>query len=156
MLAVAGLLYLMAPGVEAPPPLGAVLMAMAGVSWGVYSLRGRGVADPLAATAGNFVRATPLALLLSLASAASARTDPFGLLLAVASGAFASGLGYAVWYSALRGLSALRAATVQMSVPVIAAIGGVLFRAETVTMRLIVASLATLGGIGLVLASRSR
>ena len=156
VLAVAGLLYLMAPGVEAPPPLGAVLMALAGVSWGVYSLRGRGVADPLAATAGNFVRATPLALLLSLACAASARTDPFGLLLAVASGAFASGLGYAVWYSALRGLSALRAATVQMSVPVIAAFGGVLFLAETVTMRLIVASLATLGGIGLVLASRSR
>jgi len=154
--AVAGLLYLVAPGVTAPPLLGASSMALAGVAWGVYSLRGRGVADPLLATAGNFARATPLMLLLSVAMFSQARADATGVALAVASGAIASGLGYVTWYAALRGLSALRAATVQLSVPVIAAFGGVLFLAESISWRLGLASAAILGGIALVLASRSR
>lgn len=156
VLAVAGLVYLVSPGVAAPPLLGAALMAIAGVAWGVYSLRGRGVADPLAATASNFARAAPMALLLSLMLAARAQADAGGLALAIASGALTSGIGYVIWYAALPGLSAMRAATVQLSVPPIAAFGGVLFLAESITPRLALASGAILGGIALVLTSRSR
>lgn len=156
VLAVAGLVYLVSPGVAAPPLLGAASMAIAGVAWGVYSLRGRGVADPLAATASNFARAAPMALLLSLLFAARAQADPGGVALAIASGALTSGIGYVIWYAALPGLSAMRAATVQLSVPPIAAFGGVLFLAESITPRLAVASAAILGGIALVLTSRLR
>ena len=156
VLAVAGLVYLVSPGVAAPPAVGAALMAIAGVAWGVYSLRGRGVADPLVATARNFVRAAPLALLLSLPFAADAHANAAGVGLAIVSGAITSGIGYAIWYAALRNLSAMRAATVQLSVPLIAAFGGVLFLQEAITPRLAVASAAILGGIALVLASRSR
>lgn len=154
-LAVAGLVYLVSPGVAAPPLFGAVLMAIAGVAWSVYSLRGRGVADPLAVTAGNFARATPLALVLSLLFAAHAYADAAGIALAIASGAITSGIGYVIWYAALRKLSAMRAATVQLSVPLIAALGGVAFLSEAVTLRLVVASVAILGGIALVLTGRS-
>lgn len=156
VLAASGLVYLVSPGIAAPPLLGAVSMAIAGVAWGVYSLRGRGVADPLAATARNFTRAVPLALALSLVLAASARVDAFGLVLAVASGAVTSGLGYVVWYAALSRLSAMRAATVQLSVPLLAAFGGVLFLSEAITPRLAAASVAILGGIALVLSQKSR
>lgn len=156
VLAVAGLVYLVSPGVAAPPPFGAALMATAGVAWGVYSLRGRGVADPLAATAGNFARAAPLALVLSLLFVASAHADVAGVALAIASGALTSGLGYVIWYAALNKLSAMRAATVQLSVPLIAALGGVLFLSEAITPRLAAASAAILGGIALVLTSRSQ
>jgi drug/metabolite transporter (DMT)-like permease len=155
-LAVAGLVYLVSPGVAAPPLFGAALMAIAGVAWGVYSLRGRGVADPLAATAGNFARAVPFALVLSLLFAANAHADAAGACLAVASGALTSGIGYVIWYAALRKLSAMRAATVQLSVPLIAALGGVLFLSEAITPRLAAASAAILGGIALVLTSRSQ
>ncbi|WP_077001962.1 DMT family transporter [Variovorax sp. KK3] len=156
VLAIGGLVYLMSPGLAAPPPLGALLMALAGVAWGVYSLRGRGVADPLAATGRNFVRAAPMALVLSLVLAAQAHADRSGIALAIASGAITSGLGYVVWYSALPRLGALLAATVQLSVPPIAAFGGVLFLAEPVTPRLALASVAILGGIALVLFGRTR
>ena len=131
-------------------------MAAAGVAWGGYSLRGRGVADALAATAGNFLRAAPFALGLSLLLAARAHADATGVALAVVSGAVTSGIGYVVWYAALNGLSPMRAATVQLSVPLIAAIGGVLLLSEAITPRLALASVAILGGIALVLASRSR
>jgi drug/metabolite transporter (DMT)-like permease len=155
-LSVAGLVYLVSPGVAAPAPLGAALMAIAGVAWGVYSLRGRGVTDPLAATAGNFVRAVPLTLVLSLLFATHAYADATGVGLAIASGAVTSGIGYVIWYAALRRLSALRAATVQLSVPLIAAFGGVVLLSEAITPRLLVASLAILGGIALVLATKSQ
>jgi drug/metabolite transporter (DMT)-like permease len=155
-LAVAGLVYLVSPGVAAPPPFGAALMAIAGVAWGVYSLRGRGVADPLAATAGNFARAVPFALVPSLLFGAHAHADAAGVFLAVASGALTSGIGYAIWYAALSQLSAMRAATVQLSVPLIAAFGGVLLLSEAITPRLAAASAAILGGIALVLTSRSQ
>ncbi len=155
-LAVAGLVYLVSPGVAAPPFLGAALMAIAGVAWGVYSLRGRGVADPLAATAGNFTRAVPLALLLSLLFVANAYADAAGVALAIASGALTSGIGYVIWYAALSKLSAMRAATVQLSVPLIAAFGGVAFLSEAITPRLVAASVAILGGIALVLSNRSQ
>ena len=153
LLALAGLALLLLPGAAAPSPRGAVLMAGAGVAWGGYSLRGRGAADPLTATAASFLRAAPLGVLLALACVAHAHTDARGLGLAIASGALSSGLGYVVWYAALRRLSAMRAAVVQLSVPPLAAFGGVLLLGEAFTPRLGLASLATLGGIALVLGS---
>ena len=155
-LAAGGLVYLVSPGLAAPPLAGAAMMAVAGFAWGVYSLRGRGVADPLAATAANFLRATPLALLLSLLRVADASVDAAGVALAIASGAVTSGIGYVIWYAALPGLSAMRAATVQLSVPPIAALGGVILLSEAVSVRLALASVAILGGIALVLTSRAR
>jgi len=154
--AFAGLVYLVAPGVTSPDPLGAVLMATAGVAWGAYSLIGRRSDQPLLTTTSNFIYSVPLAIGLSAVFIASANVSLPGVLLAVASGAFASGLGYAIWYAALAGLTAGRAATVQLSVPVIAALGGVLLLSEQVTTRLIVASGLTIGGIWIVLAQQSR
>ncbi|KQU86886.1 hypothetical protein ASC78_04860 [Variovorax sp. Root318D1] len=156
VLAAGGLVYLVLPGVAAPPLLGAALMAIAGVAWGVYSLRGRGVADPLAATSRNFMRAVPMALALSLIFVARAHADATGIALAVASGAVTSGLGYVIWYAALARLSAMQAATVQLSVPLLAAIGGVLLLSEAITPRLAAASVAILGGIAIVLSQKSR
>ena len=157
-LAVSGLVYLVSPGIAAPPLVGAALMAIAGVAWGVYSLRGRAVADPLAATAGNFARAAPLALLMSAFFIASARAhaNKAGVALAIASGALTSGIGYVIWYAALSKLTAMRAATVQLSVPLIAAFGGVAFLSEAITPRLAAASATILGGISMVLTSKSR
>jgi len=159
-LAVMGLVYLVLPGLSAPPPLGAALMAAAGVAWGLYSLHGRGVTDPLAATAGNFLRAVPMALALSvlapLAALAAAHAAAAGIALAVLSGAITSGLGYVVWYAALRGLNATRAAVVQLSVPPIAAFGGALLLGESISLRLVLASAAILGGIALVLTARAK
>jgi drug/metabolite transporter (DMT)-like permease len=154
-LAVAGLIYLVLPGVAAPSPVGTLLMAIAGVAWGVYSLRGRRAGDPLSATAGNFARAVPFALVLGALFLANARASAAGIALAVVSGAVTSGIGYVVWYAALSRLSAMRAAAVQLSVPLIAALGGVAFLSEAFTPRLAFASAAILGGIALVLASRS-
>ncbi len=158
-LAIGGLLYLVSPGLAAPPLTGTLLMASAGIAWGVYSLRGRGGGEPVAATAGNFLRAAPLALALSAASlvfAGAPHANANGVALAVASGAITSGLGYVIWYAALPRLSALRAATVQLSVPPLAALGGVWLLSEALTLRLVFSSAAILGGIALVLASRSR
>lgn len=156
VLAVAGLVYLVSPGVTAPPPLGAALMAIAGIAWGVYSLRGCGGVDPLAATARNFLRAAPLTLVLSLLFIASAHADSVGVMLAIASGALTSGIRYVLWYAALRNLSAMRAATVQLWVPLIATFGGVLFLSEAIMLRLAAASVSILGGIALVLTGRAR
>lgn len=155
-LAVGGVAWLVAPGVSAPPLMNALLMLGAGVAWGLYSLIGRGSAAPLADTAGNFLRAVPVAVLLSLGTSSSAQVDAAGALYAVASGAMASGLGYALWYGALRDLSASRAATLQLAVPVLAALGGVLLLDEVFTTRLAIATAAVLGGIVLVIARRSR
>ena len=155
-LAIAGLVYLVSPGLAAPAPLGATLMIAAGIAWGIYSLRGKRPGDPLAATAGNFLRAAPMALALSALLARDAHASTAGLALAVASGAVTSGIGYVIWYAALVGLSAMRAATVQLSVPPIAAFGGVLLLAEPVSLRLMLASAAILGGIAIVLTSRAR
>jgi drug/metabolite transporter (DMT)-like permease len=154
-LALAGLAALVAPGVSAPPLAGAILMLGAGVSWGAYSLMGRRSADPLGATAGNFLRAVPMALVLALPLIRE--TPPLaGLTYAALSGAAASGLGYTIWYAALPGLSAAEGASVQLSVPVITALAGAALLAEPITLRLSLASAAVLGGIGLVIASRSR
>jgi drug/metabolite transporter (DMT)-like permease len=156
VIAIAGLVYLVSPGLAAPDPLGAALMAIAGVSWGAYSLVGRSAADPVEATAHNFLYAVPLVVVTSLAFAGDFAVTAAGAGYAVASGAVASGIGDVIWYAALRGLTGTGAATVQLSVPVIAAIGGVLLLSEAVTPRLVVASAATLGGVALVLTQRSR
>jgi drug/metabolite transporter (DMT)-like permease len=155
-LALAGLVGLLLPGLSAPPPLPAALMLAAGVAWGVYSLRGRGVADPTAATAGNFIRALPFALLACLLSLPSLRLDPAGATLAVLSGAITSGLGYAVWYAALRGLSPQAAGSSQLAVPVITAVAGLVLLDEAIGLRLVLGSLAVLGGIALTLPWRAR
>jgi drug/metabolite transporter (DMT)-like permease len=152
--ALVGLVVLFLPGLEAPPLGGSLLMTLAGVAWGVYSVRGRGSGDAAAETAGNFARAVPLALALSAATLASAHLDAPGVLYAVASGSLASGLGYALWYAVLPSLRVTSAATVQLSVPVIAAIGGVIFLGEAVGLRLAAASFAILGGIGLYLTAK--
>jgi len=153
-LALGGICWLVWPGLAAPPLASASLMLAAGVAWGVYSLRGRRGAAPLADTAGNFLRAAPIALCLSVASAGSARLDLAGAGYAVASGALASGVGYAIWYSALRGLTATHAATIQLAVPVLAALGGVALLGEPLTQRLVVATIVVLGGIALVIVRR--
>jgi len=149
--AFAGLAGLLLPGLSAPPLLGSVLMLVAGVAWGVYSLRGKAAGDPIQVSSGNFLRAAPMAMLLSLVTVSWSSVDMAGLGYALASGALASGVGYAIWYTALRGLKATSAATVQLSVPVLAAMGGVAFLGETVTWRLLLASAAILGGIALVM-----
>jgi drug/metabolite transporter (DMT)-like permease len=151
VLALGGLAGLLLPGLSAPPLLGSLLMLGAGVAWGVYSLRGKGMGDPTRVTAGNFVRAVPIAAALSLLMHDSASVDSAGFWYAVASGALASGIGYAIWYTALPALKAINAATVQLSVPVIAALGGIVFLGESLTLRLVLASAAILGGIALVI-----
>ena len=157
VLAMAGLIGLLLPGLSAPPLVGSLLMALAGVAWGVYSLRGRGAGDPTRVTAGNFMRSLPFTLalaLLWLLLGLPVQVDLAGVLYAVASGAVASGLGYAIWYSALPSLKAMAAATVQLSVPAIAAVGGVLFLDESLSLRLVLASVAILGGIALVILAK--
>ncbi len=155
-VALAGLVYLVVPGLQAPSPLGAALMAAAGAAWGIYSLRGRGSPNPLADTTRNFRCALPLALATSLVAISRAHADRDGVALAIASGALSSGVGYVIWYAALRGLSATRAATVQLSVPVIAAAGGILFLGETPTARLVASAVLILGGVSTALAARRR
>ena len=154
-VAFGGLAGLLLPGLSAPPALGAALMLFAGIAWGIYSLRGRAGGDATRITAGNFLRAVPFALLVSAASGSRASVDAAGVACAVASGALASGVGYAIWYTALRGLKATVAATVQLSVPVIAAFGGVAFLGEAITVRLAACSVAILGGIALFVAMRA-
>jgi drug/metabolite transporter (DMT)-like permease len=151
VLAFAGLVGLLLPGISAPPLGGALLMITAGAAWGVYSLRGRGAGDPLRVTAGNFVRTVPVALLLSALFMNEARVDTAGALYAIASGAITSGLGYAIWYTVLPHLKATSAATLQLSVPVIATLGGLVWLGEPFTLRLLLASAAILGGIALVI-----
>ena len=143
-----GLLALLAPGLTAPPLQGALLMIAAGIAWGAYSLRGRRSQDALAATAGNFLRAVPLALALLLVDTRT-KAAPAGVLLAVLSGALASGLGYALWYRVLPALSAVRAGLVQLSVPVLVAAIGLLFLGEQASLRLAVCALLILGGLAL-------
>ena len=150
-LALGGLIYLVSPGLEAPDPFAAIIMGCAGIGWGIYSLSGRGAKDPLAVTAKNFLWTLPFVALASLLKWDLMQLSSHGLLFALLSGAVASGVGYVAWFAALRGLAASRAATVQLSVPLIAAFGGVLFLSEPLTVRLGLASLATLGGIALFL-----
>lgn len=155
LLAVAGLVLLLLPGASAPAVLPALVMLLAGVAWGVYSLRGRGSGDATAGSAGNFLRSLPLALLLELAAWPAAHADGLGLLLALLSGALASGLGYALWYAVLPALRASQAASVQLSVPLLTALLGVLLLGEVFSIRLLLAAALLLGGVAWVLLGRA-
>jgi drug/metabolite transporter (DMT)-like permease len=153
-IALGGLVALVFPGLSAPPIGGALLMTGAGVAWGIYSLHGKGAGDPTSVTAGNFWRSVVFAAVLSMARLRWTNLDLAGIRYAIVSGAIASGVGYVIWYSALPGLKATTAATVQLSVPVLAAIGGILFLSEPITLRLLLASVLILGGVGLVIIER--
>lgn len=155
LVALGGLLYLNLPGLERPSPLGAGLMALAGVAWGLYSLRGRSAVAPLRQTAESFLLATPFGLALAAAGLPRAHLSGFGVACAIASGALASGGGYAAWYAVLPRLSATRAGTIQLAVPVLAAIAGVFLLGEQVSLRLVASAIAILGGVGLAITART-
>lgn len=148
LIALGGMIWFVMPGIESPPLLWAVIMMGSGLCWGVYSLCGRGVKNPIVSTAGNFIRTIPMiAIVYILTKESNSESTVKGWALAIVSGAIASGLGYALWYSVLPKLTALTSATIQLSVPIIASIGGVLFLSEAYTARLMVASILVLGGI---------
>jgi drug/metabolite transporter (DMT)-like permease len=151
VLALAGLVYLVLPGLAAPPPLAAALMLAAGAAWGAYSLLGRRAADPLAASAASFAFSAPAVLGLALVAHRTMHVSPTGVALALGSGVLASGCGYVAWYAALRGLTPARAATIQLCVPVIAAAGAVLLLGEPMTPRLVIAGSSVLGGVAVAL-----
>lgn len=150
----AGLTYLVFPGLAAPSPSGAALMAVAGISWGIYSLRGRGSASPVAVTTDNFLRSTPFVLLISLIFFQNLHITFTGAFFASLSGGLTSAIGYVIWYAALRDLSATSAALVQLIVPVLAALGGVVLLSEQLTVRLLLSSAMIIGGVALALAQR--
>ncbi len=152
--ALGGLIYLVFPGLAAPPLFSSLLMAFAGIAWGFYTLRGRASANPLADTTGNFLRSVLFVALISLPFLAGMHSSPKGIALAVSSGAIASGLGYTVWYAALKFHTATRAAILQLAVPVLAAAGGIAFLSETISARLLLATALILGGIALAILGR--
>ena len=154
--ALGGLIYLVFPGLSAPSPAHSALMTLAGVAWGIYTLRGRGSQNPLADTTGNFLRAAPFAVASALPFLANVHLSGKGIALAVLSGAIASGLGYSVWYAALRFHTATRAAILQLSVPLLTAVVGVVFLSEEIALRLIVAALLILGGIALAIFGKKK
>lgn len=155
-VALGGLVYLVFPGLESPPLFSSLLMAAAGVAWGFYTLRGKGSSDPVAQTAGNFILAVPFVLVASFPFVGGIFVTPYGALWAVLSGAVASGIGYSIWYAALRGHTSSSAAVVQLSVPVIAAAGGLILLNESLTARLVIASVLILGGIWLALRGKKK
>jgi drug/metabolite transporter (DMT)-like permease len=156
MIALTGLVALVIPGISAPPLVGSLLMLSAGVAWGIYSVRGKVARDVIAVTTGNFVRAIAFAAAVSVSLISRVHVDAAGIGYAIISGAITSGLGYVIWYSALSGLKATSAATVQLSVPVLAAAGGILLLGEPITLRYVFASIAVLGGIALVIWERTQ
>ena len=156
LLALGGLVYLVLPGLAAPPLLNAMLMAAAGMAWGFYTLRGKGSSEPLADTTGNFVRSVPMIVLATMPFISQFHLSSRGFLLAIISGALTSGIGYAVWYAALKHHTATRAAVLQLSVPIIAAAIGIWFLSESADIRLIIAGVLILGGIALTISGRSK
>lgn len=156
VIAFCGLVYLVLPGVTAPSLGGFLLMALAGIAWGIYTLRGKASKNPLADTTFNFIRSLPLVIIPALATFPNMHFTGVGIMLAALSGGVTSGIGYAIWYTALRGLTATQAAVVQLSVPIIAAFGGVLFISEQITLRLTLSTFLTLGGILIVILSKQK
>lgn len=150
-VAFSGFVYLILPGLTTPSAVGFVLMMMAGIAWGFYTLNGRGSVTPVLDTSANFIRTLPLAVVLLLVFAQDIQITAAGFWLAVGSGAFASGIGYSLWYAALPALTAIQAGVFQLTVPLIAALGGIVFVGESLTVRLVLAGMLLLGGIGLVL-----
>ena len=151
LLAFGGLVWLLVPGIEAPPAIGATLMALAGIGWGVYSIRGRNETNALVSTCSNFVYSIAFVIVLAAIMYTNADITNRGVILAIVSGALTSGVGYVIWYTALNYLSAMQAALVQLSVPAIAAAGGVILLAEPVSLRLLTSGALILGGISLAL-----
>ncbi len=149
--AISGLIYLVLPGLAAPDPFGAFLMSIAGISWGFYTLKGRGVNDPIETTALNFIRSVPMIVAVNVFTFSNAHFSTEGVIYALISGAITSGVGYAIWYTALRGLTTTQAALLQLFVPIIAALGGIVFLSESLTTRLIYAGLLIIGGVVLAL-----
>jgi drug/metabolite transporter (DMT)-like permease len=156
ILAFAGLVYLVFPGLSAPPPVSSMLMLIAGIAWGFYTLRGKGSDNPLADTTGNFIRTVPMTVVALLPFFSQIQASHEGVILAILSGAITSGIGYSVWYAALKHHTATRAAALQLSVPAITAISGVIVLAEKLSLRLVLASCLILGGIGLVILGRQK
>ncbi|KJH81668.1 DMT family transporter [Stutzerimonas stutzeri] len=156
VLAAGGLVALLLPGTSTPSLSASLLMALAGVAWGAYSLLGKGTPDPLAATAGNFIRSLPIMAVLGLLALNGLEWNSAGVVYALLSGGLTSGIGYAIWYAALPGLAAIQAASVQLSVPLLTALAGSLLLGESLTGRLVAAGLAILGGIALVLRFKHR
>ncbi len=154
LVAVGGLVYLVFPGLASPPLNSSLLMAVAGATWGLYTLRGKGSTDPLGQTTGNFIRTLPFAAVIAVIFLPNLHLTARGIVLAVLSGAVTSGIGYTVWYAALKHHTATRAAVLQLAVPVITAMIGVLLLAETADIRLVIAAALILGGIGLTIAGR--
>jgi drug/metabolite transporter (DMT)-like permease len=155
LLAIVGIVGLLLPGASAPPLSSAMVMLLSGIAWAAYTLIGKLSSDPLRSTTGNFLRAVPIIVLVSIPFLSQLSFDGYGLVLAIASGTLASGVGYTIWYAAMGSLTSFRAATVQLSVPVLASLAGVVLLDETLTWRLAITSLAVLGGIALVLSDRS-
>lgn len=150
-MALVGLVYLFLPGISAPPLLGALLMVTAGIAWGVYSILGKRVINPSQSTAENFIRASMITLLLSLVFVDNMSVSTQGILFAIVSGAITSGIGYAIWYAIIPLLKAASSASLQLTVPVIATIGGVIWLGEEVSIRLALASISILGGVAMVI-----
>jgi drug/metabolite transporter (DMT)-like permease len=148
-IAISGLIYLVSPGITAPSTIGSILMATAGIAWGIYSLRGRGASDPIGVTTENFLRTVSLAVALIFLWLSTLTITPMGFLWAALSGSITSGLGYVLWYAALPRLTATRAATVQLAPAPLAALGGVVALSEAITLRLVIATVVILGGVGL-------
>ncbi len=153
-IAFTGFVYLILPGVTAPSTIGFLLMTVSGIAWGIYTLKGRDSKSPLMDTAFNFLRTTPLVILLALATITNSNYSSEGILLALLSGGITSGIGYTIWYIALGSLSSTQAAVLQLSVPVIAALGGVIFVSEAITFRLTISATLVLCGILMVILGR--
>ena len=156
LMAIAGLVYLLFPGIASPSPLGGALMTIAGVGWALYSIHGRGAVDPVAQNGGNFIRTLPMLIIISVLALRQQHIETTGAILAILSGAVTTGLGYAVWYSALRGLTATRAALVQLLVPVITVAGGVVLLREPLSPRVVLSAAIVIGGIALALTANER
>jgi drug/metabolite transporter (DMT)-like permease len=156
IIALSGLLYLVFPGLSAPNPVGALLMITAGIAWGFYTLKGKGVQDPLETTARNFILSVPMVIVVNLFTYSKSYISTEGVLYALLSGSIASGIGYVIWYAALKGLTTTQAALLQLTVPIIAALGGVVLLKESITMRLIVAGMLILGGVVLALIGKKK
>ncbi len=156
LLALGGLIYLVFPGLASPPFFSSALMALAGIAWGFYTLRGRGSANPLADTTGNFFRTVPMIILASLPFLSKIHLSQKGIIFALLSGAVASGIGYSVWYFVLKFHTATRAAILQLSVPALAGLGGVIFLSEIISLRLLLATILILGGICLAIFGKGK
>ncbi len=156
IIAFSAFVWLVSPGLEAPDPFSAFLMALSGIAWGAYSLRGRGATDPLKATAGNFILAVPMAIAVSAICFSQNNASTYGILLGIASGAITSGIGYAIWYRVLPQLSAMQGSIVQLTVPVIAGLGGLIWSGEPFTLRFVLGSVFILGGVALAIISKTK